>query len=279
LIIAMVLGGCTHARPSASSSTPTTSTSESQPSPAASSSEALVPVIATPTESPTPTPSPSPTATAYTGPPPAGLLGQNWTRLPTDEKVVALTFDAGANADGVASILRTLAAEKVPATFFLTGTWVQLFPEQAAQIGAAGYRLANHSVTHPYFTQLSDAAMRKEVLDADAAITAAAGGSTAPWFRFPYGDRNAHTISVVNSLGFVPISWTVDTLGWQGTSSGNSVDQVVNRVLRALTPGEIVLMHVGSHADRSTLDADSLPRMISELRARGYTFTTIDALL
>jgi peptidoglycan/xylan/chitin deacetylase (PgdA/CDA1 family) len=54
----------------------------------------------------------------------------------------------------------------------------------------------------------------------------------------------------------------------------------VDRVVDALQPGEIVIMHVGSHpTDRSTLDADALPRVIEELRARGYGFATIDQYL
>jgi peptidoglycan/xylan/chitin deacetylase (PgdA/CDA1 family) len=68
----------------------------------------------------------------------------------------------------------------------------------------------------------------------------------------------------------------VDTLGWMGTSGGQSVQTVVNRVLANLRPGEIVLMHVGSHpTDGSTLDADALPTIIAELRQRGYGFVTI----
>jgi peptidoglycan/xylan/chitin deacetylase (PgdA/CDA1 family) len=68
----------------------------------------------------------------------------------------------------------------------------------------------------------------------------------------------------------------VDTLGWQGTSGGQTVQRIVNRVLDTLQPGQIVLMHVGSHpTDHSTLDADALPILISELRQRGYTFTTV----
>ena len=53
----------------------------------------------------------------------------------------------------------------------------------------------------------------------------------------------------------------------------------MSRVLGALRPGEIVLMHVGSNPDdRSTLDADALLQLISRLKARGYSFVTPDAL-
>ena len=62
----------------------------------------------------------------------------------------------------------------------------------------------------------------------------------------------------------------------EGDLGGQSADLIVDRVLAALQPGEIVIMHVGSNPDdRSTLDADALPGVIDELRARGYGFVTI----
>ena len=78
----------------------------------------------------------------------------------------------------------------------------------------------------------------------------------------------------------MPVRWTVDTLGWEGTAGHINAAVVTARVLAALRPGEIVLMHVGSNPeDHSTFDADALPKVISELRARGYSFATLDALV
>ena len=74
------------------------------------------------------------------------------------------------------------------------------------------------------------------------------GADPWPWFRFPYGDYSQHTISVVNGAGFVPVGWTVDTLGWEGTSGGITAQTVLNRMLDSLGPGEIVLMHCGSES-------------------------------
>jgi peptidoglycan/xylan/chitin deacetylase (PgdA/CDA1 family) len=72
------------------------------------------------------------------------------------------------------------------------------------------------------------------------------------------------------------VGWTVDTLGWQATSGGRSGDSVVHRVLVAAAPGEIVLIHVGSHlSDHSMLDA--LPRVISGLCAAGYGSAVLQA--
>jgi peptidoglycan/xylan/chitin deacetylase (PgdA/CDA1 family) len=223
------------------------------------------------------TPLPAASAAAQAAPP--GLDGQNWTAVPTPAKVVALTFDAGANADGVQSILGTLAKYHVTATFMLTGNFVRDFPAQARAIAAAGQRIGDHSVSHPYFTTLTDAQIRDQVLSAASQIKAVTGADPWPWFRFPYGDYNQHAISVVNGAGFVPVGWTVDTLGWKGTSGGITTQTVVDRVAGSLRPGEIVLMHCGSNPDdHSTLDADALPAVIQRLQARVYSFVTLDAL-
>jgi peptidoglycan/xylan/chitin deacetylase (PgdA/CDA1 family) len=209
---------------------------------------------------------------------PLNRRGQDFTRIPTTSKVVALTFDAGANSAGLASILGTLAREDVDATFFLTGQWAAANPTGVAQIRAAGHRIGNHSMTHPYFTRLSDAGMRQQVLDAEQTILGR-GADPRPLFRFPFGDVNTHAISVVNGVGYVPVRWTVDTLGWEGTAGGISAQVVVNRALGALQPGEIVLMHIGSNPDDgTTFDADALPDMIDRMKAAGYSFVTLDAL-
>jgi len=224
------------------------------------------------------TPTPEPT-TADPPAVPAHLRGQDVTEIPTGDRVVALTFDAGANSAGLPSILGTLADQQVPATFFLTGQWVDNNPHGVAVIHADGHRLGNHSMTHPHFPALPDQAIRDEVQGAEQRILAA-GADPRPLFRFPFGDRDERTIAAVNDLGYVAVRWTVDTLGWQGTSGGMSAQKVTDRAMNALRPGEIVLMHLGSNPeDGTTLDADALPDMIERMRAAGYTFVTLDALL
>ncbi|WP_439657889.1 polysaccharide deacetylase family protein [Lentzea sp. HUAS TT2] len=231
----------------------------------------------------TTTPVATTTANTTTVPPgpgvPDALRGKDISRIPTDRKVVALTFDAGGNAAGLPSILRTLADQRVRATFFLTGTFVQADPGGVQAILAAGHRTGNHSMTHPYLTRLPDNEIRGEVTGAEQVLMRT-GADPRPLFRFPFGDRDARTIGAVNSQGYVSVRWTVDTLGWQGTSGGAGVTKVVDRTIEALQPGEIVLMHVGAHPeDRSTVDADALPDVIAAVRARGYDFVTLDALL
>ncbi len=90
---------------------------------------------------------------------------------------------------------------------------------------------------------------------------------------------NSRVLGDVNGLGYVAVRWTVDSLGWEGTSGGMTVQKVIDRVLAAVQPGEIVLMHLGSNPDdNTTLDADALPAIIDGIRARGYGMVTLRAL-
>lgn len=242
------------------------------------------PIIESPPPEPSAPATPLPSATAPPQgsatpailPLPASLAGAEWTRLPTTDRVVALTFDAGGNDAGVASILATLQSRAVPATFFLTGRWTELYTAEAHTI-ASRHTVGNHTETHPHLTTLSDAEVAAEVNGAQQQILGATGRDPRPFFRFPYGDVDSRVLAAVHRLGYGGIRWTVDTLGWEGRSAGQSVDTVVNRAVGAATPGEIVLMHVGSAQDGSTLDADALGRIIDGLRARGYTFASVAA--
>lgn len=258
-------------------SSPSAGVSTAQTSPSATTTAPPAPTgSSTPGTAPPPPATTSATSTPGT---PGSLRGRDVTVLPTTRHVVALTFDAGGDAAGLQSILRTLAAENVRATFFLTGRWVAANPGGVSAVIAGGHRIGNHSVSHPHVTALSTAQITAEVLGAQSTIRSA-GADPRPLFRFPFGDRDARTIAAVNALGYVAVSWTVDTLGWEGTAGGMSAQRVADRALAGLRPGEIVLMHVGANPDDgTTFDADALPAVIHRMRAAGYGFVTLDALL
>jgi peptidoglycan-N-acetylglucosamine deacetylase len=197
-------------------------------------------------------------------------------RIPTDRMVVALTFDCGASDAGVDRILRTLAQRGAPATFFVTGAFARTYPERVRAIADAGYPIGSHSDTHPSYAELTDEQIRADLAAAEASIVAVTGHTTRPLFRFPFGARTDANIRVVNGEGYLPVRWTVDSLGWKGTSGGLSAPAVTERVLAAATAGQIVLMHVGANPDDgTTLDTDALPGIIDGLRAQGYDFVTL----
>jgi peptidoglycan/xylan/chitin deacetylase (PgdA/CDA1 family) len=193
--------------------------------------------------------------------------------------VVALTFDAGANDAGAPKILAALRESGATGTFFLTGRWAQLYPQWARRI-AARYPIGNHTFDHSDLTRLTPPAVRREIQMASAAIVRITGQPPATLFRFPYGSSSPSTLRTANRLGYTAVGWTVDTLGWEGTTLGQSTASVVSHALAHLQPGAIILMHVGSNPnDGSTLDADALPTLIEDIRMRGYTFVTVPQLL
>jgi peptidoglycan/xylan/chitin deacetylase (PgdA/CDA1 family) len=207
--------------------------------------------------------------------PPAVVAGE-LVRLQTRRHVVALTFDGGGNADAAKRVLAVLRREHVTGTFFLTGHFVRTYPVLSRAIGRR-YPVANHTVDHLDLRRLSTAAATREIRMAETMIRDATGRDPRPLFRFPYGARDARTLGIVGRLGYASVRWTVDTWGWMGLAS-QTVAGAQRRVLAHLVAGEIVLMHLGSSRDHSTIDSRALPGVIRAVRARGYRFVTLQGI-
>ncbi len=194
-------------------------------------------------------------------------------------KMVALTFDAGADAGNTTQVLQVLAANGIKGSFSLTGEWTQANPSLAKAIADGGHLIMNHSQDHPSFTgfstgkgPLSTQDRIDELDEADAAIRSATGKTTKPYFRPPYGDVDGSVLCDANAAGYsYVVNWTVDTLGWNGAS----VDQIVQKSLSDAEPGAIYIMHVGSESQ----DAAALQQVIDGLKAQGYSFGTVADIL
>jgi peptidoglycan/xylan/chitin deacetylase (PgdA/CDA1 family) len=197
--------------------------------------------------------------------------GTTYTNLPTEEKVVALTFDAAYDPAPLKGILAALEDAEADATFFLTGEFVRDFPEYTQLILDAGYPAGNHSYSHPDFTTVGDDEIRDQIARTAAALVKLGAPDPAPLFRFPYGAYNKHVLSVIGSEGYVSVFWTIDTLDWE---TDRTPEQIRSVVLKNLKPGAIILMHVGSKQE-----VQVLPALLEEIKARGYRFVNLrDAL-
>ena len=194
---------------------------------------------------------------------------------PAGGPLVALTFDAGADRGYAADILDTLRAQRVPASFGLTGRWAQANPDLVRRLAAEGHLVLNHTLDHRSFTGASDkrgglsaARRRAELEEADALLAPLIGHSTRPWYRLPYGDGDARVAADVAPAGYTrQAGWTVDSLGWRGLPAG----EIVARCLRLAAPGAVYVLHVG----RASQDGPALAGLIGGLRARGYGFATL----
>jgi peptidoglycan/xylan/chitin deacetylase (PgdA/CDA1 family) len=193
--------------------------------------------------------------------------GKEYERIPTNEKVVALTFDAAYDPSPLPAILAALEKGGAKGTFFLTGEFLRDFPKSVAQIVAAGFPIGNHSYSHPDFTKLTDVQMRSQLSRTASAIVKAGAEDPRPLFRPPYGARNKHVLAVLRSAGYVSVYWTIDTLDWETT---RTPAQIEHAVMSKLKPGAIILMHVGSKQTASIL-----PTLLEEIKAQGYSFVTL----
>lgn len=128
----------------------------------------------------------------------------------TDEKKVALSFDAAWGNEDTQQILDILAEYNVHVTFFMTGGWVENFPEDVKKIYEAGHDLGNHSENHKNMSQLTDADCQDELMKVHEKVKELTGVEM-DLFRPPYGDYDNEVIKNATACGYYTIQWDVDT--------------------------------------------------------------------
>ncbi|MFC4736068.1 LysM peptidoglycan-binding domain-containing protein [Bacillus daqingensis] len=204
----------------------------------------------------------------------ADAAASKWiTKGNTTSKVVALTFDDGADGTNLSNILNTLQDHNVKSTFFLTGTGMNHHPKTVKRITDHGHQIGNHSYSHPDFTKLTATQMKRELEKTEALAKQVTGKSTKPIFRAPYGAVNNAVLQAAGAAGYThTLHWDVDTVDWKGVSK----TQIVNKVVNNVKPGSIVLMHTGAGASGTP---GALPEIIKQLKAKGYKFVTVSELL
>lgn len=190
-------------------------------------------------------------------------------------KQVALTFDDGPDNYYTPRILDILHAKEVPGTFFIVGKEAQRYPDMVKRIAMEGNALGNHTWDHPKFWTLTNKQATQEVDSTQNEIQQLTGIRTK-LFRPPYGRVTPSDEILLNSLGYKIVDWSVDTLDWKGASAARIL-QLVNG---EISPGGIILEHclAGRPGElNGTLNA--LPQIIDTLKAKGYKFVTVPALL
>lgn len=189
----------------------------------------------------------------------------------TPEKKVALSFDAAWGNEDTQAILDTLAKYDVRATFFMTGGWVESYPEDVKKIQAAGHDLANHSENHKNMSQLSDEQCREELTKVHSKVKELTGVDMN-LFRPPYGDYDNHVITNATACGYYSIQWSVDSLDWKDYGVESIIKTVTEH--KELKNGAIILMHNGAKYTHQ-----ALPTVIERLQAAGYELVPISELI
>lgn len=129
----------------------------------------------------------------------------------TPEKKIALSFDAAWGNEDTGKILEILQKQDVHVTFFMTGGWVESYPDDVKAILAAGHDLGNHSENHKNMSQLSDQEKKDELMKVHTKVQELTGYEMF-LFRPPYGDYDNAVVNVAKDCGYYTIQWDVDTL-------------------------------------------------------------------
>ncbi len=197
-------------------------------------------------------------------------------RLPADAgRVVALTFDACQTKtpstfdEGIVSYL---SAEKLPATIFVSGSFIRngRNRERMAELARTGLvTFENHADTHPHFPALAPGEITGEVERAGALI-AEVTGRKPRLFRFPYGEYTPGSLAAVERLGYRVVHWTYPS---GDPDPKITADALANGVVRQATPGAMLIFHINGRGWRT---AEALPKIVAQLRKQGYHFVPLE---
>lgn len=195
--------------------------------------------------------------------------------VPTDEKIIALTFDDGPDPMDTPEILELLKKYDIKATFFVVGKKVEMYPELAKREAFEGHELANHTYSHLYLNkQMSEERIHNEIVKAEETIFNITG-QRPTLFRPPGGFYNEKVIRVLKSSGYQIImwSWHQDARDWDRPG----VHKIVNSILQKTQKGDIVLLH--DYVEGKTQTIEALKQILPKLKERGFRFVTVSELL
>jgi peptidoglycan/xylan/chitin deacetylase (PgdA/CDA1 family) len=204
-------------------------------------------------------------------------FGEVITRLPTNEKVVSLTFDACETRTPSyldKSILNYLLGEHIPFTIFVSGKFAARNSSELSELSKNELAsIENHSLTHPsHMERLNSGGISKEVMDNQNLIERISGRRPV-FFRFPAGNCDNRSVKTVEELGYRVVHWTFPS----GDPARNvTADKMYQWVLSKVKPGSILIFHING---RGYHTGEALPRIVRELKRLGYRFVKLEDYL
>jgi peptidoglycan/xylan/chitin deacetylase (PgdA/CDA1 family) len=213
---------------------------------------------------------------------------------PRGKRRVALTFDADLTAlmrtrlvrgkvksyynEALINDLRRL---RVPATLFLTGMWMEQYPDRTRELAADPlFELGTHTYDHRGFTKhcytlgtVPRANMLSDVRRAVAILDRLDSHATR-WFRFPGGCYDGTALHELAPAGVTGVGF--DVPGADGFAK--SPRPIIKQVLSHVQNGSIVVLHMHG-GDNAPYTDEAITPIVNGLRARGYDLVTVTQLM
>ncbi len=224
-------------------------------------------------------------AAAVTGLPSPKEWGLNVTgvktRLATDKKVVALTLDdcGGIHGSGYdRRLIDFLVRNRIPATLFVTGKWIDKNPATFRQLAANPlFEIENHGLDHlpcsvtgrsAYGirgTKNASEVMRE--IDLNGKKIEKIAGRRPVFYRSGTAHYDEIAVGIANRLGYQVVNYSIN--GDLGATASRS--KIAHNLLKA-DAGSIVIMHM-NHPERET--AEGFIAAWPLLKKRGFTFVKL----
>ena len=226
----------------------------------------------------------------------------------TCNKPLYLTFDTGHM--GVAPLVaEVLARQQVRVTFFaanertqegdgsLGDHWAPWWRARAAE----GHEFASHTWDHTYWRadlgtaqnpsfrvrpsagprqgqefELTAAGYCAEIARAADRLKLITGKVPLPLFRAPGGKTSPRLLASARDCGYAHVGWSpAGFLGDELPSEAHSNQALLNRALRGIRSGDILLAHLGIWSRKDPWAPAVLEPLLQGLKERGFCFRTL----
>lgn len=191
------------------------------------------------------------------------------TKGNTNKKVVAFACNVYEGSEQITKMMGILKKKDARMSFFLGGVWVNRNKELVKQMYTEGYDLQNHGYYHKRPSILNKQNNIKEVKDTENLIYNITGYRTK-LFEPPYGDFDENSISILDSINYKVITWSIDTIDWREDANR---EVIMNRIKKKLHPGAIILIHP------KAVTAELLDEMIDYIYSQGYITVTVSEII
>jgi len=197
----------------------------------------------------------------------------------TSQKSIYLTFDEGYEYGYTASILDTLKANNVQATFFVTASYVTgsfngiKDSDLISRMSKERHIIGNHSVHHKSMPSITDEnSFAAEFTGVENAVAKIPGAKVSKFFRPPMGDFSELSLYYTQKLGYKTIFFSLAYKDYDVNNQPNP-ENAKHFLLSSTKPGMICLLHAESKTNAAILDS-----LLKEWKSEGYTFKTLDEL-
>jgi peptidoglycan/xylan/chitin deacetylase (PgdA/CDA1 family) len=183
-----------------------------------------------------------------------------------------LTFDDGPNPDTTPHLLKLLAEENVPATFFLIGEQITRHKQLGKDIVDAGHAVGNHSFQHEFMPGMPIKRITEEIHRTNDLLREISSDRPPRLFRPPFGILDKRAAGCARAAGLSVVYWTIVPEDWEHVGA----PKIVERVSKKMTAGSIIVLHEGSTIAGQTIE--STRQIIKRARDRGFEFSALPEL-